>query len=264
MILKFEDFITEQTILNSIDIDEINESKKEAKRLAEIAKKQIKKWDKNKQNAYNEYLNALRNTKLMNDDYEKYFNECNDKLKKYNKSLAFSEDEDKSLCFSYIIYLIASIKEIQTNLFKDNLPYFKKLLKGHKEILSKKGQVSDETIDRLLDQNKKYHNTAIEYLTNFISKQFETSCDMINNYIDMTEQYSDVSSIVFGDAKIKNKERSKKYNEFITVYHSDIEKFVKDYKLLGFEYDKRIKWVDKREIFRRLFKKLNEISKEIM
>lgn len=263
MILKFEDFITEQSIINSIDIDEINESKKEAKRLAEIAKKQIKKWDKNKQNAYNEYLNALRNTKLMNDDYEKYFNECIDKLKKY-QSLTMSEDEDKSLCFSYIIYLIASIKEIQTNLFKDNIPYFKKLFKNHKEILSKKGQISDETIDRLLDNNRKYHNTAIESLTQFLTKQFETSCDMINDYINMTEEYSDVSPIVFGDAKIKNKERSKKHKEFITVYHSDIEKFVKDYKLLGFEYDKRIQWVDKREIFRRLFKKLNEISKEIM
>lgn len=44
MIKNFEDFIIEKEILDSFDeCISINESRKEAKRVAEIAKKQVKK-----------------------------------------------------------------------------------------------------------------------------------------------------------------------------------------------------------------------------
>lgn len=45
MIKKFEEFITEQITLNYIDVNEINESRKETKRIAEIAKRQVKKME---------------------------------------------------------------------------------------------------------------------------------------------------------------------------------------------------------------------------
>jgi hypothetical protein len=262
MILKFEDFITEQSIINSIDIDIINESKKSAKNIVEMAKKYVKKWNKMQQDAYNEYLNAVNDHKLMASDYNKYFDECQKKWKKYQESCsADSKETDKTAFFSRVVYSIYLIKQAQNNVFKYSIPFIKSVLKNTKEIKSKfDDKISDDMLRHTIDNNEKYINKAVQLATDNVTNLIKSNCEYINKMLDMIEEFSDISPIVFADAKIKNKERTR--GEFVTMYHSDIEKFIKDYKLVGIEYDKRIKLSDEKEIFRRFYKKINQLYKE--
>lgn len=261
MILKFEDFITEQDVLNFIDIDIINESRKEAKRVAEIAKKQAKQWKKNAQDAMHEYKKAILNKELFVSDFKKYSEECTKKMRKFNEAFDGKKD-NKYLDFSLIIYFITSIKNYQTMLFKNGIEFVKNSIKNSKEVMKYKGQVSDDVIYKFLHDERKHLKEYIEDLVERMSKNIENACKVVNERIDDFEENSDICSIVFGDAKIKNKERHRRAKEFITVYHSDIEYFVKEYKIIGVEYDKRIKLVDKQEIFNRFYKKIMKTIEE--
>jgi hypothetical protein len=261
MILKFEDFITEQDVLNFIDIDIINESRKEAKRVAEIAKKQMKKWKNDTKKAMEEYKKATLNKELFVSDFEKYSEECKKKMKKFNET--FVHKGNDSLDFTSTIYFITVIKNFQTTLFRYGLDAVKRSIKNSKEVVSKyRGSISDDDIYKYLYDNQKDLEKYIKGLVERISKNIEDTCKHINDTLDDIEEKSDTYRMVFGDAKIKNKERLKKAREFITVYHSDIEYFVKEYKLIGIEYDKRIKLVDKQEIFNRFYKKVMETIEE--
>lgn len=258
MILNFEEFITEQNVLNFIDIDIINESRKEAKLVAEIAKKQCRKWRKDAQNAMQEYKNAIQNKELMVSDFKKYSEECTKKMRKFNEAFD-GKKENKYLDFSLIIYLIASIKESQTMLFKYGIRAIKENIKNTKLMRT---YSEDKDFYSFLYKNQNILEKYIKKLVEDTYNNIEQTCKGINDRIDDFEKNSDISSIVFGDAKIKNKERHRRSKEFITVYHSDIEYFVKEYKLIGIEYDKRIKLVDKQEIFNRFYKKIMKTIEE--
>lgn len=263
MILKFEDFITEQSIINSIDIDIINESKKEVKGIVDLAKKYVKKWTKMQQDAYNEYLNAVNDHKLMASDYNKYFNECQKKWKKYQENCSpASKEADKSAYFSYIVYAMYLIKQLQTNIFKYSIPLIKSIIKTNKSAKSElNGGISDDRLRRYIDGNEKLIDETVKGATNNVTNLIKSQCEYINSMLDDIEELSDISPIVFDDAKIKNKERSSN-REYFIMHHSTIAKFVKDYKLVGIEYDKRIKLSDEKEIFRRFYKKINQLYKE--
>jgi hypothetical protein len=257
-IRKFKEFINEREVFAFFDeYIAINESRKEAKRIAEIAKKEVKKWKDNTFAARDEYIKSIKNTELMSTNYRKYLDEVNNKMKKFNET--FNEQDS----FSFIIYLIASIKEFQTNLFKYGITIVKQDAKNNKEIISqKKNNVDDKQIYMALYKNQKTLKEYIQALVESMSKNIEDACKSVNDRLDDIEENSDISSIVFGDAKIKNKDRHRSAKEFKTVYHSDIADFVKDYKLVGIEYDKRIKLVDKQEIFNRFFNKMIKTIEE--
>lgn len=265
MILKFEDFITEQIFIETFDIDTINEASKLTKRMAEIAKKQIKLWNSSMKSANEEYTKAIRNIELMRKDYQKYSKEVQDKLKKFNE--ACREDKKyKSLQFSLIISQMASIKEIQTNLFKNGLQLITNTSKNIKDIITRfeeKGLLQKEiqTVEKMCDFFQKQYRESLTKLMVETSTQIKFICNTINNNLDDLEKFSDVTPVVFADPKIENKHK-RTDSDFITIHHSDIAKFVKDYKLVGIEYDKRIKLVDADEIKRRLVKKIGETIKE--
>lgn len=254
MILKFEDFITEQIFIDTFDIDTINEASKLTKRMAEIAKKQIKLWNSSMKAANEEYTKAIRNTELMRKDYQKYSKEVQDKLKKFNEACR-ADKKYKTLQFSLIISQMASIKEIQTNLFKNAIQLLTNTTKNIEDIAARFKE--DETRNKMRDFIINQYGDSLKKLVRQVSEQIEFTCNMINNNIDDLEKFSDVTPVVFADPKIENKHK-RTDNDFITIHHSDIAKFVKDYKLVGIEYDKRIKLVDADEIKQRLLKKLDE------
>lgn len=256
-IRTFKEFVNEMEVFSFFDeYIVINESRKEAKRIAELANKEVKKWNDKINVALDEYKKSMKNTELMRTNYEKYLDEVNKKMEKFNET--FNEQDS----FSCIIYLIAFIKEFQTNLFKNGLKLVKKTAESNKNIMSYKNYTDDKQIYMELYKNQKKLKECIQELVERMSKNIEETCKSINERLDDIEENSDILSIVFGDAKIKNKERHRKAKEFKTVYHSDIADFVKDYKLVGIEYDKRIKLVDKQEIVNRFFNKVIKTIEE--
>jgi hypothetical protein len=276
MIKKFEEFIIEREILSIFDeCISINESRKGAKHMVELAKKEVKKWDKDILKADEEYKNAIANKKLMSSDIEKYSKEVNDKLNKLKEVI--DNQDKKSYYISYIICLISNIKDQQTMLFKYGSKALENLIKNNKDaeafettFKNKFPEPMIQTMFSNMVQNsisdKKKINVDtfykyIDFLIGSISKDIDKTCEVINNYLDKIEKLSEVSDVVFGDSKIPNKERINS-KEFTTIYHKDIADFVKDYKLIGIEYDKRIELVDKNEIFKRFYKKINKTFKE--
>lgn len=193
---------------------------------------------------------------LMNKDFEKYEKAVNDKTDKFNNIALKSSENQFEL--SFIIYLITSLKRIQTSLFKYGIENIKHKIKADKDIKSyflKDGSNSKQILDSLEKNNKEFI-TYIQELVTRTSKNMDDTCEAINKRLESIEETSDYASVVFGDAIIKNKERNRRAKEFITIYHKDIAEFVKEYKLIGIEYDKRIKLVDKQEIFNRFFNKI--------
>jgi flagellar biosynthesis chaperone FliJ len=276
MIKKFEEFIIEREILSIFDeCISINESRKGAKHMVELAKKEVKKWDKDILKADEEYKNAIANKKLMSSDIEKYSKEVNDKLNKLKEVI--DNQDKKSYYISYIICLISNIKDQQTMLFKYGSKALENLIKNNKDAeafeTTFKNKFPEPMIQTMFsnmvqnsisDQKKINVDTFykyIDFLIGSISKDIDKTCEVINNYLDKIEKLSEVSDVVFGDSKIPNKERINS-KEFTTIYHKDIADFVKDYKLIGIEYDKRIELVDKNEIFKRFYKKINKTFKE--
>jgi hypothetical protein len=179
-------------------------------------------------------------------------------MRKFNEAVD-GHKENKYLDFSVIIYLIASIKESQTMLFKYGIQAIKESIKNTKIV---RRYSEDKDFYSFLYKNQNILEKYIKKLVEDTYNNIERTCKGINDRIDDFEENSDICSIVFGDAKIKNKERRRKAKEFITVYHSDIEYFVKEYKIIGIEYDKRIKLVDKQEIFNRFYKKIMKTIEE--
>lgn len=276
MIKKFEEFIIEKEILSIFDeCIPINESRKGAKHMVEQAKKEVEKWDKDILKANEEYKNAIANKDLMSSDVEKYSKEVNDKLNKL-KELIDKQDK-KSYHISYIICLISYIKNQQTMLFKYGLKALENLIKDNKKaeefettfknkfpedmIQNMFSNMVKDSISKQKNINEDNFKKYIDFLIGSISKNIDEDCEIVNNYLDRIEKMSEVSNVVFGDSKIPNKERVNS-KEFTTIYHKDIAEFVKDYKLIGIEYNKRIELVDKNEIFKRFYKKINKSFKE--
>ena len=215
----------------------------------------MKLWNASIKTAREEYTKAIHNTELMRKDYQKYSKEVQNKLEKFNE--ACREDKKyKTLQFSLIITQIAFIKEIQTNLFKNGVQLITKTTENIEDIEARYKE--KETFDEIYNLILKHYRDTLTKILKHVSEQMETACNIVNNNLDLLEKYSDVSPIVFADPKIENKHK-RNDNDFITIHHSDIAKFVKDYKLVGIEYDKRIKLVDADEIKHRLVKKIGEI-----
>lgn len=196
----------------------------------------------------------MMNSKLMLKDYQKYLDVTKAKEDMFNKT--FEESDCAEFEFSFIIYLITNLKEQQSNLFKNSLTLLKQILNKNKELRKLRTGNNDEDIYKLIQSNEDFVKKSIQEIIIDTSKSFESTCKHINDHLDKIEEDSDIAPIVFGDAKIKNKERNQKSKEFTTIYHKDIENFIKEYKLIGFEYDKRIKLVDSQEIFNRLYDKI--------
>lgn len=262
MIKKFEDFIDEKKILAIFDeYFSLNESRKEAKRVAEIAKKEVENWGKKTKSAYNNVMNAMKNKELMTADCDEYLKELDKKMDEFSKS--FDVSDESKFEYSFIIYLISFIKSFQTNLFKNGIEIVKQTIKSNKDTLSfRKYGLDDKTIYDIFQENQDFLQKSLQKSVEDTSKYIENACETINEHLEKIEKDSDMHPIVFGDSKIKNKERHRIAPKFKTVYHSDIADFVKDYKLVGIEYDKRIKFVDKQEIFNRFFNKIVKTIEE--
>ena len=262
MIKKFEDFINEKKTLAIFDeYFSLNESRKESKRVAEIAKKEVANWGKKTRSAYDNVMNAMKNKELMATDCDEYLKELDKKMDEFGKSFDVSDESEFE--YSFIIYLISFIKAFQTNLFKNGIEIVKETIKSNKDTLSfKKYGLDDKAIYDIFQKNQDFLQKCLQEYVEDTSKSIENACKTINDHLDKIEKDSDMNPIVFGDSKIKNKERHRIAPKFKTVYHSDIASFVKDYKLVGIEYDKRIKFVDKQEFFNRFFNKIVKTIEE--
>lgn len=155
MILNFEDFINENKILAIFDeYFSLNESRKESKRVAEIAKKEVKNWGKKIKSAYDNVMNAVKNKELMAKDCDEYLKEFDKKMDEFDKSFNEASNDGK-FEYSVIIYLISFIKTFQTVLFKNGIEIVKQTIKSNKDALSyRKYGINDEAIYDFLKKIK--------------------------------------------------------------------------------------------------------------